>query len=143
MSNAKTTTNEIKNIANKQNSLVSGTNIKTVNGISLLGSGDIVTSTYTPGNAICLTGDVIAVTTACDTKWSTDTIVDISGKQNTLVSGTNIKTINGTSLLESGDLSVGTQNVFIQDTQPIIQPGNSALWIQKNADGISFNLIEG
>lgn len=31
---------------------------------------------------------------------------DISGKQDTLVSGTNIKTINGTSLLGSGDLTI-------------------------------------
>jgi hypothetical protein len=31
---------------------------------------------------------------------------DISGKQATLVSGTNIKTINGTSLLGSGDLTI-------------------------------------
>jgi hypothetical protein len=62
----------------KQDVLVSGTDIKTVNGSSLLGSGDIVISggsggtTYTPGNAICLTGDVIAVTTDCDAKWSMD-----------------------------------------------------------------------
>jgi hypothetical protein len=35
----------------------------------------------------------------------------ISGKQNTLVSGTNIKTINGSSILGSGNLSVsGTSN---------------------------------
>jgi hypothetical protein len=31
---------------------------------------------------------------------------DLSGKQNTLVSGTNIKTINGSSILGSGDLTV-------------------------------------
>lgn len=34
------------------------------------------------------------------------TSADISGKQNTLVSGTNIKTVNGNSLLGSGDLTV-------------------------------------
>lgn len=33
---------------------------------------------------------------------------DINGKQDTLVSGTNIKTVNSTSLLGSGDVSVGT-----------------------------------
>lgn len=31
---------------------------------------------------------------------------DISGKQDTLVAGTNIKTINGSSILGSGDLTV-------------------------------------
>lgn len=34
---------------------------------------------------------------------------DISGKQDKLVSGTNIKTINGTSLLGSGNITVATQ----------------------------------
>lgn len=61
----------------KQNVLVSGTNIKTVNGTSLLGSGDLTItgggSTYTAGNGIDLTGDTIAVTADCDTKWSTGT----------------------------------------------------------------------
>ncbi|MGZ9736553.1 hypothetical protein [Flavobacterium sp. GNP002] len=33
--------------------------------------------------------------------------VDISGKQNTLFSGTNIKTINGNSILGSGDIAIG------------------------------------
>jgi hypothetical protein len=33
------------------------------------------------------------------------TVTDISGKQNTLVSGTNIKTINGNSVLGSGDIA--------------------------------------
>lgn len=39
-------------------------------------------------------------------KQITDLINTVSGKQDTLVSGTNIKTINGNSLLGSGDLSV-------------------------------------
>jgi len=42
------------------------------------------------------------------------TLLDLAGKQDTLVSGTNIKTINGTSVLGSGDISIGgagaTQN---------------------------------
>ena len=39
-------------------------------------------------------------------KQITDLITTVSGKQDTLVSGTNIKTVNGSSLLGSGDLSV-------------------------------------
>lgn len=44
----------------------------------------------------------------------------LSGKQNTLVSGTNIKTINGSSILGSGDLTVIAQAdvLFKQDTAP-------------------------
>jgi hypothetical protein len=40
-----------------------------------------------------------------NTQWVNP--VDISGKQDTLVSGTNIKTINSTSLLGSGDIVIG------------------------------------
>lgn len=37
----------------------------------------------------------------------------------------------------------GTQNVFIQEAEPTIDVGTSALWIQKSLDGsITFNLIE-
>ena len=39
-------------------------------------------------------------------KQITDLITTVSGKQPTLVSGTNIKSVNGTSLLGSGDLSI-------------------------------------
>lgn len=35
----------------------------------------------------------------------------LAGKQDTLVSGTNIKTISGTSVLGSGDLEVGYKNI--------------------------------
>lgn len=68
----------------KQDTLVSATNIKTLNGNSLLGSGDVEVG-----------------------------IVDIAGlqdaladKQDVLVSATNIKTVNGNSLLGSGDLVI-------------------------------------
>lgn len=43
------------------------------------------------------------------TKWrDIAQIVDLSTKQDTLVSGTNIKTINGSSVLGSGDLTINT-----------------------------------
>lgn len=38
-----------------------------------------------------------------------------TSRQATLVSGTNIKTINGTSILGSGDLTVGGSTVFYQE----------------------------
>lgn len=44
---------------------------------------------------------------------------DISTKQDTLVSGTNIKTINGNSILGSGDVAVevgGNDKIKIQQT---------------------------
>ena len=84
------------NIDKKQATLVSGTNIKTINGTSILGSGNISTtqdlSSY-------------ATTTAMN---SADTTLqtNINKKQDTLVSATNIKTINGTSLLGSGNITI-------------------------------------
>lgn len=52
---------------------------------------------------------------------------DISGKQDTLVSGTNIKTINDTSVLGSGNIN--TKEVAIQTTQPT---DGEKIWIDPN-----------
>ena len=60
----------------KQATLVSGENIKTINGNSILGEGNI------------------------------EIDVDLDSKQDKLVSGTNIKTINNTSLLGYGNIAV-------------------------------------
>lgn len=76
-------------IKNKQDKLVSGTNIKTINGESLLGNGDIE---ITGGGSI-------------DTSnFATKT--DLANKQNLLVSGTNVKTINGQSILGYGNIEI-------------------------------------
>ena len=69
----------------KQEALVSGTNIKTINGESLLGSGNITV-------------------TAAGSQEEISSLLD--AKQEALVSGTNIKTINGQSILGSGDITV-------------------------------------
>lgn len=92
-SNTYTKTEVDTALGDKQATLVSGTNIKTINNQSLLGSGNINISgggSYTAGTGIDITGDEISV--------DTDVI------QTKLVSGTDIKTINGTSLLGSGNL---------------------------------------
>lgn len=88
-------------LSSKQATLVSGTNIKTVNGDSLLGSGNIVTPTTTVNNTLTSTSTTQALS-AAQGKVLQDS------KQATLVSGTNIKTLNGASLLGSGDLSVSS-----------------------------------
>ena len=93
--------NKVINIAlnNKQATLVSGTNIKTINGTSILGSGDIAIS-----------GEVTVDTALSPT--STNPVQNkvintaLNDKQDSLVSGTNIKTINGTSILGSGDIAI-------------------------------------
>lgn len=79
-----------------QETLVSGTNIKTINSTSLLGSGDITISGGTTD-----WGDIGGTLSN-----QTDLQGALDAKQATLVSGTNIKTINSTSLLGSGDISI-------------------------------------
>lgn len=99
----------------KQVTLVSGTNIKTVNSTSLLGSGDVsVGVTSVTGTApISSTGGAtpaISIATATTSTTGALTSSDwntFNGKQDALVSGTNIKTINGSDILGSGDLSTG------------------------------------
>lgn len=57
------TRNDINNWNNKQNELVSGTNIKTINNNSLLGSGDItINPLYESGEGIDITNNVISNT---------------------------------------------------------------------------------
>jgi len=91
-------------ITDAQESLVSGTNIKTVNGGSILGSGDLTVAT----SFASLTG-----------KPTTLAGYGITDAQATLVSATNIKTINGATLLGSGDLTVsGSGGDVVDDTTP-------------------------
>ena len=132
----------------KQDTLVSGTNIKTINGSSLLGSGDLTVSStpswgsitgtlssqsdlntalsgkepsitagttaqYYRGDKTFQTLDKSAVglsnvdnTSDANKPISTATQTALDAKQNTLVSGTSIKTVNGNSLLGNGDLAV-------------------------------------
>ena len=71
--------------------------LKTVNGNSLYGTGDVsvVAEPHTHVEADITDLDKY-------TKAEVDTL--LLSKQNQLVSGTNIKTINGNSLLGSGDI---------------------------------------
>ena len=115
----------------KQEKLVSGTNIKTINSNSILGSGNISVGTITAiqanGTSVATSGtanipaastSAYGVTKLSSSTSSTSTTLaatasavksayDLAnGKQEKLVSGTNIKTINGTSILGSGDITI-------------------------------------
>ena len=95
----------IERISAKQDKLVSGTNIKTINGNSLLGTGDI---TINAEDLNPLKADITALKADVSTLKTDDTQnkTNISNKQDTLVSGTNIKTINGESILGSGNIAI-------------------------------------
>ena len=94
-----------------QDTLVSGTNIKTINNQSLLGSGNITisggggTSDYDQlSNRPQINGHTLSGNMS--TSDIGIVIPDVSTKQDTLVSGTNIKTINSQNILGSGNLSI-------------------------------------
>lgn len=105
-------------MANKQPILVSGTNIKTINNESLLGEGNIEVAKKTdiPSTDNLATKDeltaVETVANNADAKADAATSrvesveTALNNKQDTLVSGTNIKTINSQSILGSGDLTI-------------------------------------
>ena len=135
--------NNTISVTGRQETLVSGQNIKTINGESLLGEGNIVISggtggtSYSAGTNIDITNNTISVTgiTSYTGITSGDVVTalgfepasenDMSNKQDTLVSGENIKTINGQSILGegnivisggTGDYSAGTNIDITNDT---------------------------
>ena len=77
----------------KQSTLISGTNVKTINGSSILGSGNL-----------SVTGSWGAIGGTLSNQ--TDLNNALNAKQDTLVSGSNIKSIGGIGILGSGDLVV-------------------------------------
>lgn len=133
-------------LTSKQDTLVSGTNIKTVNGTSILGPGNILISggsgggidtvdasnvNYTPAFTSLTATNVQGAITELDTK-----------KQATLVSGTNIKTINGFPITGSGNLVVsGSGGSVTADAMALAMTSTSATkdWIWNSAISGSVN----
>ena len=123
-------------LSGKQDKLVSGTNIKTINNESILGSGNIATASQSELTNVATTvgkqtsaikalntavfkngdnqfdvvnGRIDGVSSVLDSALTDIENVEtaVANKQNTLVSGTNIKTVNGNSLLGSGNIEIG------------------------------------
>ena len=130
------------NIQTKQDTLVSGTNIKTINNESILGEGNIevkvdehVSLTYAEWEAL-----------PYDEQMS-DKVYLIKDAENVyqapLVSGTNIKTINGNSILGEGNIEIqgggGGGGGGTSEHQNITQAEYDALTPeQKQADIVYF-----
>lgn len=94
-------------LAYKQETLVSGENIKKINGESILGGGNII---ITGGGGTIAIDSELSETSENPVENKAVTQA-LNAKQDTLESGTNIKTINGESIVGQGDL-------FIQEGDP-------------------------
>ena len=139
-------------ITDAQPLLISGSNIRTVNGNSLLGSGDISLTASTDWASITNKPNTIAgfgIIDAFDGAWSslTGTPTTLSGygitdAQAILVSGSNIKTINGVSVLGSGDLTV-TGSYGDSDVSSHLNVGTATNGQILSWNGIDFAWISG
>ena len=95
----------------KQDLLVSGNNIKTLNGYTLLGNGDLSLKTIND-EAVTGSGDIaVQEPLVSGTNIKTVNSNSLLGQgdiavQEPLVSGSNIKTVNGNNLLGSGDITI-------------------------------------
>lgn len=118
----------------KQDKLISGSNIKTINGDSILGSGDITIQGGDP-NAVKYTSQTL--TDAQKTQARTNI-----GAQETLVGsgmGQNIKTINSQSLLGSGNIDVDGEDGVGFDDVSTQQDGTIVITLT-NGDTITIDL---
>ena len=118
----------------KQDELVSGTNIKTINGQSILGSGDVKVQTE---------ANIKAVDTA-------ESIDDVEVKyQEKLISGTNIKTINNKSILgngniviESGLSEIAYPKIVLTSSTVALKPNTFYVW-NTYLNSIDVSFVEG
>lgn len=101
----------IQDVSDKQDTLVSGTNIKTINGNSVLGSGNLVIEGGGGGLSSVAHDETLTGAGTNNNPLGVDTTEiatkdDLDDKQDKLVSGTNIKTINNQSILGSGNIII-------------------------------------
>ena len=130
-----TSTNPVQNriitgaLGGKQETLVSGTNIKTVNGQSILGEGNIQIEGGGGGGGGGTETDPVFTASAAYGITSED-ITNWNGKQAALVSGTNIKTINNQSILGEGNITIeggGGGGGTTAGTKVYLEPNSGSL----------------
>lgn len=81
-------------------------NIGTITGITMNGSSKGTSGVVNLGTVITAHQDISGKADKATTYTKTEVDTALSGKQATLVSGTNIKTINGNTLLGEGDMTI-------------------------------------
>ena len=70
-------------------------------------------------------------------------ITDISGKQEKLISGTNIKTLNGISLLGSGNIQIGGSIPCVEMTSEIASIKANEFYVWQMVNSLNITLISG
>ena len=88
-----------------------GKKINELTAISTVTDQTVLPSVYVDGSSTASTATKITISQISE-KIQNDMSSTLSSKQDTLVSGNNIKTVNGTSILGSGDLTVNTYQEF-------------------------------
>ena len=123
-----------------QTTLVSGTNIKTIgpDSKSLLGSGSIILT----GDDVYFTNNGEDCNYINDGDMVNECLISlddaVNGKQSTLVSGTNIKTINNNSLLGSGSVTLtGNDIAYTGNEDYFLTSGDS---IDENFDYLDHEI---
>lgn len=120
---------DITNWNNKQNALVSGTNIKTINGNSILGSGDLTTPDDDTTYTFSISGNTLTIT---DSDGNTQTITLPSGGTDNYNDLSNKPSINNVTL--SGNKS--TSDLSIHD----VPSGGSSGQVLSKASGTDYDV---
>lgn len=124
-------------LTSKQDALISGTNIKTVNNNSLLGSGNVSISVPTASTSTPLMDGTASYGSGTSYARSNHVHPTDTSRQATLVSGTNIKTVNGNSLLGSGDLAISGGADITTATATLTVAGWSSNMQTVNVTGVT------
>lgn len=101
----------------------------------------VLTGLSTATNIAISAGDSVLSAFGKLQKQITDLVATVAGKQASLVSGTNIKTVGGVSLLGSGDISISLPVVVVAGTSQTAVAGNH--YILTNAAATTVALPAG
>lgn len=122
-------------LKHKQDTLVSGQNLATINGKSLLEGGDIIISGGEEGIS-----DYSALSNKPkinNIELSGNKYLDELGVQPTLQSGTNIKTINGQSVLGEGNIEIQGGGDGIPDA-----PSDGKKYVRSNGNWVQETTVD-
>ena len=111
------TTSNIASWNAKQNALVSGQNIKTINGQDILGEGDItIESNPSEGGETYTAGINIEIT---EDKVINNLLTNVSQLTNDSGYINQTKTVNGESIIGEGNILIGADNTAFIDPVPV------------------------